>query len=1134
MSWYVPAFELWLHVTIAGLALTAAASLTVLVIRQPARKIRVIQLTLIGLLALPALALLPGYPRVAWWPAASERTTIALEAQSPPEKSGAASAAPLTQHQPLSTTQAPALPGGSSNATHASSAEPLTNQPPLEAALPASAALTALPQSAEPLATTPIPTTPSSRDTTTNPARAMPPAVAAPREPASFTLPSLPDYRLLVVTAYLFGVALFGCWWLIGRVALWRLVRTAVPAEPAIRSLLDDVALGQSSQHAGTRVRLLVSPRAAQPCAFGWRRPTIVLPERIVNELTPDQLRLALSHEWSHVARGDIRTWMLAGLVRLVHFHQPLVWLLRRDLRISQDYLADAAAAGVSTPEDYAELLTTLSRMLRPTPLSPGLGIAPRQSDLYRRVVMLVDQTRPLERTIPRRWNVAAMMLGIALIAGVATLRAEPEESKSEPAEIPTATEALPAARREDADKMRQEFEAEVAKLRDDIAGLRMTRDYLKQQAEKQILTKERDRIRKQIIPIDQQLAELTQKLDNRWNQLASQLAGQTPATNPYEKQETLVTESATKERPSRDDPNRNRSQPFSGRIRPGDILGIEIVGGFPGQQPPTRTVEPDGNVVLGAVYGPASRVNVVGQTLIEAGETIKTKLKEVLEDPQVVVTYEGHNDGVVAEGAPAEAASTQGKPAPAAEPVVLQPLDTIEIILPLKKIRGYVTEIDGKRTVVFGGNLPQVSGTYLIEPDGRIALPEYAGRLKVAGLTEEQAGATLRGHLATNLFPGTALPTTRVLRRGRAVFANGKQHSADYKIQPDDRLMIHSSSFNRGSEFTVDAEGKVGWDPHVQVAGMNLEEAQAAFRKKVKSLAGTPKEQSWPWVISLGGWREEADPRVIDRIEWREGDDVAERAPAEAAPTQGKPAPAAEPVVLQPLDTIELILPLNRTRSYLSDSYGKPGEVLAGKNLPVSGTYVIEPDGRVALPEAGGRFKLAGLTEKEAGKQLREHLSVHLFPRIALPTVTVFRRGRAVFPEGKQPAADYKIAPGDTVLASTYLPLDPMVIDADGRFPLDSWNGKPVEKVPVAGLTLEEAQAALRKAFVWKAGPGGGITGSETDQTAPWLVTLGGWREEADPRVIDLIEGVGATQLLRMQEEMQELKSMIRGLQAE
>ena len=140
------------------------------------------------------------------------------------------------------------------------------------------------------------------------------------------------------------------------------------------------------------------------------------------------------------------------------------------------------------------------------------------------------------------------------------------------------------------------------------------------------------------------------------------------------------------------------------------------------------------------------------------------------------------------------------------------------------------------------------------------------------------------------------------------------------------------------------------------------------------------------------------------------------------------------------------------------------------------------------------------------------------------------------MFPDGKQPAADYKIAPGDTVLWGTSNPLGPTVVNPEGNVTAGHWSPVgEVRTVHLAGLTLEEAQAALRKTLTYQGGgSGGGFAGGGTDQVPPWVITLGGWREEADPRVIDLIEGNDATQLLRMQEEMQELKSMIRRLHAE
>src|SRR5204862_517790 len=135
---------------------------------------------------------------------------------------------------------------------------------------------------------------------------------------------------------------------------LCRVLRGSVPAPEWCRDILREI-----SGPAGDRVQLLVSPRAAQPFTFAWRRPVIVLPQALlrgnedrisnVNEIqtadswrssTAAALRWSLAHEWSHVARGDVWTWSLAGVVRLVYFYQPFAWWLRQQLRLCQDYLA--------------------------------------------------------------------------------------------------------------------------------------------------------------------------------------------------------------------------------------------------------------------------------------------------------------------------------------------------------------------------------------------------------------------------------------------------------------------------------------------------------------------------------------------------------------------------------------------------------------------------------------------------------------------------------------------------------------------------------------------------------------------------------------------------------------------------
>lgn len=126
-----------------------------------------------------------------------------------------------------------------------------------------------------------------------------------------------------------------------------------------------------------------------------------------------------------------------------------------------------------------------------------------------------------------------------------------------------------------------------------------------------------------------------------------------------------------------------------------------------------------------------------------------------------MLLTYEGHYDGVVSVDQ-AGASATPEAPVPS-EAVVLKPLDTIEIVLPLK---GNVHQFMANDELVDGidGVLPLVSGTYLIEPDGNVALPKGLGRVSVAGKTEAEAGLTIRGHLVQISYTRTAHPFSQGL----------------------------------------------------------------------------------------------------------------------------------------------------------------------------------------------------------------------------------------------------------------------------------------------------------------------------------------------------------------------------------
>ena len=207
-------------------------------------------------------------------------------------------------------------------------------------------------------------------------------------------------------------------WWFCGQVVLWRVTRAARPASGAVRDVFLDL-----TGPAGKRVLLLESDRIALPFTYTWVRPVILLPTTLGDTDERCALRYVLAHEWSHVERRDAWAWNLACLAGLILFYQPLFWWLRRQLRLCQDYLADARAAAAGSAEDYAAFLVRLARAHQSGPSLPALGIGDHRSNLSRRVVMLVQDREPLEPRCRKAWSVAAAVIAAVLIVTASGLR---------------------------------------------------------------------------------------------------------------------------------------------------------------------------------------------------------------------------------------------------------------------------------------------------------------------------------------------------------------------------------------------------------------------------------------------------------------------------------------------------------------------------------------------------------------------------------------------------------------------------------------------------------------------------------------------------------------------------------------
>jgi beta-lactamase regulating signal transducer with metallopeptidase domain len=227
----------------------------------------------------------------------------------------------------------------------------------------------------------------------------------------------------LVGWVYAGVAALFLARWLLGHVVLWRIVRTSGPAPPEVERLFVEMA-----SPLRPRARLRVSPRLHVPISCGLLRPTVILPASLLGSLSGQPsfrsrqaLRWVFAHELTHLARRDAWTGLLFGLGQAVYFYLPWFWWLRRQVRLCQEFVADAAAAEqASRVEDYAQFLLNLTRL----PAAPGaaVGVLGNTSDLFRRVTMLLKTPMKTDSGGSRlgTWAAGAALLMLAIfLSGV-------------------------------------------------------------------------------------------------------------------------------------------------------------------------------------------------------------------------------------------------------------------------------------------------------------------------------------------------------------------------------------------------------------------------------------------------------------------------------------------------------------------------------------------------------------------------------------------------------------------------------------------------------------------------------------------------------------------------------------------
>lgn len=170
----------------------------------------------------------------------------------------------------------------------------------------------------------------------------------------------------------------------------------------------------------GAQVRLL--PNLFSPVTLDLGRPIIILPESLLDQISPSVLQTVFAHEFAHIERRDFMKNLLNEIASLPLRYHPLFAITRAYVVESREMVCDAAAADAAGGQQhYAHSLVSLASMLKQQQrvrLSHAIGLFDANS-FERRITMLQNQTRLSSST---RNKLVATCFAMALVSSATGL----------------------------------------------------------------------------------------------------------------------------------------------------------------------------------------------------------------------------------------------------------------------------------------------------------------------------------------------------------------------------------------------------------------------------------------------------------------------------------------------------------------------------------------------------------------------------------------------------------------------------------------------------------------------------------------------------------------------------------------
>lgn len=183
-----------------------------------------------------------------------------------------------------------------------------------------------------------------------------------------------------------------GVLWIVGAIAVARLLWLGLGVLRLRRLRNGAECLRHAPFPLDRTVNWYVSDAVPGPVTFGWNRPSILLPRRVL-EMPPELLEAVAGHELIHVFRRDWIVVLAEEFLRSLLWFHPAVWYALGEIQIAREEVVDAETVHLTQDrERYLDALLAVAEQR----MAPDLAPAPlflKKRQLARRVAAIVKET---------------------------------------------------------------------------------------------------------------------------------------------------------------------------------------------------------------------------------------------------------------------------------------------------------------------------------------------------------------------------------------------------------------------------------------------------------------------------------------------------------------------------------------------------------------------------------------------------------------------------------------------------------------------------------------------------------------------------------------------------------------------